>query len=102
MGIEDTLNAAEVNRNIEEMREDIKRIRENELAHIDARLSDVESKVRAPLTTLYLVAAIAVFVGLVAVVTFSGALAASIAGICGVILVLALLAVRKTVRIRRD
>lgn len=102
MGVEELEGQKKLKQNIEQIREDIKKIRENELAHIDVRLSNLESKARAPLTSLYLVAAFAVFVGIVAVVTFSGALAVSVAVICGAILVLSILAIGKTIGIKRD
>ena len=102
MGVEELEGQKELNLSIKKIREDIKKIRENDLAHIDVRISNLERKVRAPLTSLYMIAAFAVFVGIVAVVTFSGALAVSIAAICGAILVLSILAIRKTIGIKRD
>ena len=90
MGLEDTLREE-----IKELKSQVAKIRDNELKHVDARLDTLESKLRAPLSSLYLVAAFVIFVGIIGFVNLPAIVGWPIVGICTIILVLALIGIRR-------
>ena len=91
-----------VTQEIKELRGDVDKIRYNELVHLESRLLNLESKVRTPITTLYLIIAFVVFVGFVAVVSLPSLIGWSVAGISGIIIILAGMAIFKTVTTKRN
>lgn len=86
---------------IAELKDAVHKIRHNELAHIETRLSDLESKVRMPLTTLYLILAFIIFIISVAVITLPPPIGWSVAGIGGVIVILTSLAIFRIIKTNR-
>ena len=98
MASEEMETPASITREIHELRETVDKIRYNELVHIEGRLGNLESKVRTPLMTLYLIITFAIFVGFVAVVNLPEQIGWSIAGISGIIVILAGLAIFRTIR----
>ena len=97
MASEKTRTTQTITQEINELRETVDKIRYNELVHIEGRLSNLESKVRTPLMTLYLIVAFAIFVGCIAVISLPGSIGWSVAGISGLIIILAGLAIFKTI-----
>lgn len=98
MATEQLETSANITREIHDLKEIVDKIRYNELVHIESRLGNIESKVRTPLMTLYLIIAFVVFVGIVAVVNLPPSIGWSIAGVCGLIVILAGLAIFRTIR----
>lgn len=93
----ETKTAETITQEINELREEVDKIRYNELVHIEDRISNLETKVRTPLMTLYLIVAFVIFVGFVAVINLPGSIGWSIAGISGLIIILAGLAIFRTI-----
>jgi hypothetical protein len=86
-----------ITQEINELKETVDKIRYNELVHMEKRLVNLESKARTPLTTLYLIVAFAIFVGFVAVISLPESIGWSVAGIAGLIIILAGLAIFKII-----
>ena len=97
MSIEETLHEQ-----IEELRSQLTKIRENELKHIDARLDTLESKLRAPLSSLYLLAAFVIFVGVIGFISLPAIIGWPIVGICITILILALIGIKRLAATKRE
>ena len=98
MASEETKTTQIIAQEINELRETVDKIRYNELVHMEGRLSNLESKVRTPLMTLYLTVAFVIFVGFVAVISLPGSIGWSVAGISGLIIILAGLAIFRTIK----
>ena len=97
MSIEDTFREQ-----IEELKRQLTQIKENELKHIDARLDTLESKLRTPLSSLYLLAAFVIFVGIVGFISLPATIGWPIVGICVAILVLALIGIKRLTATKRE
>lgn len=97
MSIEDTLRSE-----IEKLKSEISQIRENELKHIDARLDTLEGRLRAPLSSLYLLAGFVIFVGIVGFVSLPASIGWPIVGICSAILVLTIFGIKRLVATKRE
>jgi len=97
MSIEATLREE-----IKELKSQLTKIRENELKHIDARLDTLESKLRAPLSSLYLLAAFVIFVGIIGFVSLPAIIGWPIVGICITILILALIGIKRLAATKRE
>ena len=97
MSIEETLREQ-----IAELRSQLDKIRDNELKHIDARLDTLESKLRAPLSSLYLLAAFVIFVGIIGFISLPAIIGWPIVGICVIILVLALIGIKRLTATKRE
>ncbi len=98
MASEEIKTAEIMTQEINELRETVDKIRYNELVHMEDRLSNLESKVRTPLMTLYLIVAFAIFVGFVAVLNLPASIGWSVAGISSIIIILAGLAIFRTIK----
>ncbi len=98
MASEEIKTAEIITQEINELRETVDKIRYNELVHMENRLSNLESKVRTPLMTLYLIVAFSIFVGFVAVLNLPASIGWSVAGISSSIIILAGLAIFKTIK----
>ena len=90
MSIEDSLREE-----IKELKSQVAKIRDNELKHIDARLDTLESRLRAPLSSLYLLAAFVIFVGIIGFISLPAIIGWPIAGVCVIVLVLALIGIKR-------
>ncbi len=90
MGIEDTLRGE-----VEELKSQVAKIKDNELKHIDARLDTLESRLRAPLSSLYLLAAFVIFVGIIGFISLPAIIGWPIVGVCVIVLVLALIGIKR-------
>ena len=97
MASEETKTTQIITQEINELRETVDKIRYNELVHMEGRLSNLESKVRTPLMTLYLIVAFVIFIGFVAVINLPEPIGWIVAGISGLIIILAGLAIFRTV-----
>ena len=82
------------------LKETVDKIRFNELVHMEKRLVNLESKIRTPLMTLYLIIAFVVFIGFVAAIDLPASIGGIIAGVCGLIVILASIAIFRTIRTR--
>jgi len=90
MSIEDSLREE-----IKELKSQVANIRDNELKHIDARLDTLESRLRAPLSSLYLLAAFVIFIGIIGFISLPAIIGWPIVGVCVIVLVLALIGIRR-------
>lgn len=98
MATEQLETSSSITQEIHDLKEAVDKIRYNELVHIESRLGNLESKIRTPLMTLYLTIAFVVFIGVVGVVNLPVPIGWSIGGISGLIVVLAGLAIYRTIR----
>lgn len=98
MATEQLETSSSISREIHDLKETVDKIRYNELVHIERRLGNLESKVRTPLMTLYLMIAFVVFIGFIAVMNLPASIGWSIAGISGLIVILVGLAIFRTIR----
>ena len=98
MATEQLEDSSSIIREIHSLKETVDKIRYNELVHIEKRLVNLESKIRTPLMTLYLIIAFVVFIGFVAVMNLPASIGWSIAGVCGLIVILAALAIFRSIR----
>ena len=90
MGVEEGMKSE-----LEEIRKQVIEIKDNHLVHVNARLDTLESKLRAPLSSLYLLAAFVIFVGIIGFISLPATIGWPIVGICGAILVLALIGIKR-------
>lgn len=98
MATEQLETSSSIAQEIHDLKESVDKIRYNELVHIEARLGNLESKVRTPLMTFYLTIAFVVFIGFVAVMNLPSSIGWSIAGVCGLIVILTGFAISRTIR----
>ncbi len=96
MGSEEELN---VKKELNDIKDSLKQITENELVHINERLLTLENHVKAPRSTFYLVAAFTVFVGVLGVMILPAPVGWPLAGVCGAVLVLSVIGIKKLPRI---
>ena len=85
---------------IKELRKTVDTIRHNELVHVEERLSNLEGKMRAPLSTAYLIVAFAVFIGILAAFNLPPLIGRSVAGVSGAVAGLGLFYIFRTVKKR--
>ena len=97
MATEELETTSSITKEVHDLKEIVDKIRYNELVHIESRVGNLETKIRTPLTTLYLIIAFVIFVGCVAVLNLPASIGWSIAGVSCLIVILAGLAIFKTV-----
>lgn len=83
---------------LEEIKKQVIEIRDNHLMHVNARLDKLEDRLRAPLSSLYLLGVFAVFIAVVVFVSLPASIAWPVAGVCSVILVLVGIGIRRLVK----
>jgi hypothetical protein len=97
MATEELETTSSITKEIHDLRETVDKIRYNELVHIEGRLRSLETKIRTPLMTLYLIIAFVIFIGCVAVLNLPASIGWSIAGVSCLIVILTGLAIFRTV-----
>ncbi len=89
-------------KDIEDIKRDIAKIRDNELVHIEGRISDLEQSVRPPLTTFFLGAAFAVFIAVVGFVMLPSSVGWPLLVVCVAIVAASLFGIWKSTRGKND
>ena len=89
-------------KDIEEMKKDISKIRDNELVHIEGRLSRVEGAVRPPISTFLLGGILAVFIAVVGFVMLPSSVGWPLLVVCVGVTAASLFGIWKSIRGKND
>ena len=93
---------SDILKDIEEIKKDLSKIRDNELVHIEGRLSHLERAVRPPLSTFLLGGMLAVFIAAVGFVMLPPSVGWPLLVVCVGVTVGSLFGIWKSIRGKND